>query len=112
MRPIKYTVLPNGDVRYHHSFSSLRKFLTHGFKEGNNGFILVKQESDFMVYRGFGTIEAPCLSLRTISMQLDPIYDGNQTSPESVINPPKQENYEPSCRIVLWDANGKNKVLK
>ena len=111
MRPISYTKISPEEVKYHYSFSVLREFLTHGFKEGNNGFLLVKEEKDFFVYKGFGTIENPCLQLRTIKMQHDSIFDGGRRDPEFVVNPPKQEEGSlTSFRMILWNVNGKLKI--
>lgn len=59
MKPFKYTKLKNGKTKYHYTFAQLREFLTHGLKEGDNGWIIVSNSEEFTDYRGFGTIENP-----------------------------------------------------
>ncbi len=110
MRPNRYTDLGNGKIRFHYTFTELRKFLTHGFKEGNNGCILVGREGNFRIYRGFGTIENPWTYLATISVENHPVYDGDMISPEEVINPPKQKESFTSYRMVLWDARNNETI--
>jgi hypothetical protein len=104
MKPYKYTKLEDGKTKYHYTFSQLREFLTHGFKEGNNGWTIVGSSENFTDYRGFGTIENPCKSLISISVEHDPFYDGKKSSPEDVVNPPKREELFTNHRAVIWDA--------
>ena len=108
MKPTKYT--KNGNkITYHYTFSELRKFLEHGFKEGNNGVIIVGQDDKWLYYKGFGTIENPWTYVASISMENDPMFDGEMPNPEEVINQPKRNSvFEPtsneSYSFHIWDA--------
>ncbi len=83
----------NGIIKYHYTFTQLREFLTHGFKEGNNGFIITQKDKFFSTFRGFGTIEAPCKHLRTISIEDDPFFD-------------EPTNHKPTTyKFEIWDAS-------
>lgn len=105
MKPIKYTLKENEEIVYHYTFKQLRDFLAHGFKEGNNGVILVGQDKRFLKYRGFGTIENPWKYLATISMENDPMFDGEMPIPENVVNPIKSEEPFAAYKFVIWDAS-------
>jgi len=105
MKPYKYTVGKNGKITYHYTFSELREFLSYGFKNGNNAWILTSQEGVFYKYRGFGTIESPIYSLRTINIENDSFYSGEMADPEKVVNPPgKTDSLTKSYRMVIWDV--------
>tara|TARA_R110000868_G_scaffold74337_13_gene215052 strand:+ start:31884 stop:32222 length:339 start_codon:yes stop_codon:yes gene_type:complete len=105
MKPITYSRVSAEEVIYHHNFSELKKFLAYGFEHGNNGWILVREEKNFLVFKGFGTIEAPCLSLRTIYLEHDPIMDGVRSTPEEIINPSKEvESLTTSFKVVIWNT--------
>jgi hypothetical protein len=39
MKPKNYTE-KNGKTTYHYTFKELKEFLEHGYKEGNNGWIV------------------------------------------------------------------------
>ena len=104
MRPFKYTKKED-KITFHYTFSELRKFLEWGFKEGNNGVILIGRDDEFSYYRGFGTIENPWKYIASISMQHDPVYDGELTDPEDIINPPKLETPFTRIGMVIWDAS-------
>jgi hypothetical protein len=89
MTPITYNIIDanKNEISFHYDYRQLKSFLSHGFKEGNNGVILVKQKGNYNIYRGFGTIESPCKSLRTISIQHNEFFDGKRLEPEQIINP-------------------------
>ena len=114
MKPIKYTKSGN-KITYHYTFKELRKFLQHGFNEGNNGFILIGQDDKFLKYKGFGTIEAPCKSVRSVDVENDPIFDGEMPNPEKVIGryiagcDPYDKSTE-SFSFVIWDTK-ENKLI-
>jgi len=84
MKPLKYTQ-EGENITYHYSFKDLRRFLTHGFKEGNNGMILIGEDKRFYYYKGFGTIENPWKYVLSLSVQYDPFYDVERISPEEHI---------------------------
>ena len=105
MKPIKYT--QEGDrITYHYTFKQLREFLTHGFKEGNNGMRLIGEDKHFYHYRGFGTIENPSKYIASLSMEHDPMFDGKRNSPEDYIksfDKTKEHINTSSHMIEIWD---------
>ena len=114
MKPTKYTK-KGSTINYHYTFKQLRGFLEHGFKEGDNGFILIGQDDKFLKYRGFGTIASPCKSLRTIDIENDPIFDGKMPDPEKVIGRyiagcDPYDKSATSYSFVVWDTK-ENKLL-
>ena len=77
MRYIKYT--DKNNVRtYHYKYSDLKDFLKRGFEHGDCGFILISKNllTDAILHRGFGTIEAPCTSIRKLTFFYNEKYDG------------------------------------
>jgi len=104
MKPIKYT--QEGDkITYHYTFKQLRDFLTHGFREGNNGMILIGEDSQFSYFKGFGTIENPWKYVLNLSKEYDPFYDGKRRSPEEIIKSfDRTEEYINTAHsIIIWD---------
>jgi hypothetical protein len=105
MKPTKYT--QKGDkITYHYTFKQLREFLTHGFREGNNGMILIGEDGEFYKYKGFGTIENPWKYVLNLSMEHDPLYDGKSLSPEEYIKSfdEVEEYTTTSHSMVIWDT--------
>jgi len=112
MTPHKYTQKEDGDIIFHHKYKEIKDFLEHGFREGNNGWLLMGREKNFSIFKGFGTIEAPYKHLRKISVEHDPLWDGEIASPEEVINPPKEEYSSMTTKysLLIWDAR-ENKTI-
>ena len=55
-----------------------------------------------IVYRGFGTIENPHTWIATLSFMHNPILDGEEFNPDSIINPKPLFNLD-NCRIEIFD---------
>jgi hypothetical protein len=107
MKPTKYT--QEGErVIYHYTFKQLRDFLTHGFREGNNGMILIGEDKRFYYYKGFGTIENPWKYVLNLSMEYDPVFDGKRLYPENYISFLKEPKETSSTRMAIWDAKTMN----
>jgi len=108
MKPVNYTKTGN-KITYHYTYSKLKEFLKHGFKEGNNGVILVGQDDRFLYYKGFGTIENPWRYVASISVENDPMFEGDMPKPENILKPPKRESiFENYGGMIIWDANKQN----
>ena len=75
MRPYKYTKQGNKTI-FHYHYRDLRNFLEHGFKHGDNGFIIVSEENGFIKHKGFGTIENPRKTILTMVIQHCEPFDG------------------------------------
>ena len=63
--------LKDGEIRYSYKYTDIKNFLEHGFKNGNNGLVLLSIKDGFLKYRGFGTIENPSKRIFTVRVQHD-----------------------------------------
>jgi hypothetical protein len=103
MIPVKY-IQEGEKITYHYSFKDLRDFLALGFKEGNNGMILIGEDKHYSHYKGFGTIENPWKYVLSLSMEYDPFYDGEKATPEDYISFLKEPKEPDSNSMIIWDT--------
>lgn len=105
MIPYKYKKCTdlNNDATFHYHYKQLKDFLIQGFKEGNNGWILVSRKGNIDTFRGFGTIENPCKKLLTISIVHNPLWDGERKTLEEIIHPKIPKAYIETYRMILLD---------
>ena len=92
----------DGVVKHSYKYSDLKEFLIQGYKSGNNGWILVSIVGKLLKYRGFGTIEAPCKELRTITVEHCKEFDGDLILYQSCT---KNSVIESSHSLVIFDLS-------
>lgn len=116
MRPYKFSILPDGFIRYHYRFSELREFLTLGFAEGNVGWILIGRIGNLKIFKGFGTYENPVHSMQRIYVQHWDMFDGPMPSDEKICAPvdlmTKNKMFESHGMVLLdFSKHEKGKLL-
>jgi len=91
MKPINYTGNKENFI-LHYKFSDLRQFLKRGYEYGDVGYLFIKKENLFSIYKGFGTIGSPSKVLKTFSCVYNPIFNGEkELDPEKIVHPLKSK---------------------
>jgi hypothetical protein len=64
-------------------------------------------------YEGYGTIENPCKSKRTISVQHCELIDGRFLTPQEIVNYVEKPSLNETHNVIIWDASEfSSKIIK
>lgn len=107
MTPYKFKK-KRGTTSFHYKYKELKKFLKRGFEHGDNGWILVKREGNYSIFKGFGIISAPCKKIQTVSIQHNEVFDGKRKSDKEMIQTPKTDTLLTDVRFVFLDFKDKD----
>ena len=99
MTPTSYTH-KDGITTFHYPFHFWRYFVTRGREFGDVGPILIKRYGHLMIYRMFGTIEAPCTTPHKITFAHNELFDGPRQTDEEICTPRKIEKGNYSFHII------------
>lgn len=107
MKPVTFTINKENIANFIYEGDQYEEFHKNGKLHGNNGFYLKSKDlkNKINTYEGYGTIENPCKSKRTISIGHCEVMDGKFSTPQEIIDYVEKPSLNETHSVIIWDAS-------